>query len=104
MQKMKPVAPKPELYPRLPVADRVASGMDGWTLSRGQVVRRVEYESPAMGVTIPTRVGVIEDIYRRREDGPILVDFRGDAGSDCSGLFTTTPERLKASRATVTLA
>ena len=98
---MKPVAPKPELYPKLPVADRVATGLDGWTLSRGQVVRRVEYLSPGMGVTIPTRVGIIEDIYRRTEAGPILVDFRGDAGMDCAGLFTTSPERLKASKAKV---
>ena len=103
MQRMKRVAAKPELYPRLPVDDGASFDMDGKPLSRGQVVRRLEYLSPALGVLVPARIGVVVDIYQRTEWGPIMVDFRGDARMDCAGLFTSAADLLKATTRTVEL-
>lgn len=86
---------------RISVDDRSVRNRDGWPIQRGDVMRRPVRFSKTLGVNVPGVVGKVVDIYRRADDGPVLVDLLADAAQGACGRYTALPGDLVDSEARV---
>lgn len=93
-------AEAPPLQPKIPVDDYAVKGADGWALKRGNVARRPAHPARGMGVPLTDDFGIIQDIFRRVPDGPVLVDVQRDASAAC-GLATWPAEETVRSNAQI---
>lgn len=85
---------------RISVADYEVKGADGWAIKRGNAARWPGHLAKGMGVMVGDDFGTIRDIYKRTEEGPVLVDVERDASAAC-GLATWPASETRRSDAKV---